>query len=39
MYSRFLKKKLTLRAAAESLTIETGRKLSHVGLSKIVQKE
>ena len=33
-----LKEELTLRVAAEALTLETGRKLSHVGLSKIVQK-
>ena len=33
-----LRQEYTLRSAAEAITIETGRKLSHVGLSKHVKK-
>ena len=33
-----LRQEYTLRSAAEAITLETGRKLSHVGLSKHVKK-
>lgn len=33
-----LRQEYTLRSAAEAITVETGRKLSHVGLSKHVKK-